>query len=394
MATQIDKATRSDAAEPLASVPLWINGQRTVVAQLAQRQRDQRRDRQGRSARCRSPNADGRRCGREGGRRGVSGVAGDAAAAPRAHPDAVPRADGAAPEGARRDRQRGARQGVPRRDGVGAARHRGGRVRRRRAAPAQGRARRIGRPRRRRALAAAAARRLRRHHAVQLPGDGAAVDVPDRAGLRQHVRAEAVGERSVGRASGWRSCCSEAGLPDGVFNVVHGDKEAVDAILHHPDIKAVSFVGSTPIAKYIYSTAAANGKRVQALGGAKNHAVVLPDADLEFTADALIGAAYGSAGERCMAISAVVAVGAAGDPLVAKLAEKAKKLKVGPSMSEGMDMGPLVTEAHRDKVRGLRRCRRRGGRDAGRRRPRAEGRRAPRAGSSSGRRSSTTSRRR
>ena len=143
---------------------------------------------------------------------------------------------------------------------------------------------------------------------------------------------------------------TEAGLPDGVFNVVHGDKDAVDAILQHPDIKAVSFVGSTPIAKYIYSTAAANGKRVQALGGAKNHAVVLPDADLEFTADALIGAGYGSAGERCMAISAVVAVGAAGDALVAKLADKAQKLKIGPGMSEGMDMGPLVTRAHRDKV--------------------------------------------
>jgi malonate-semialdehyde dehydrogenase (acetylating)/methylmalonate-semialdehyde dehydrogenase len=144
----------------------------------------------------------------------------------------------------------------------------------------------------------------------------------------------------------------EAGLPDGVFNVVHGDKEAVDAILHHPDIKAVSFVGSTPIAKYIYSTAAATGKRVQALGGAKNHAVVLPDADLDFTVDALMGAAYGSAGERCMAISAVVAVGAAGDPLVAKLAEKAKQLKIGPGSAEGMDMGPLVTSAHRDKVTG------------------------------------------
>src|SRR5438094_3870790 len=116
----------------------------------------------------------------------------------------------------------------------------------------------------------------------------------------------------------------EAGLPDGVLNIVHGDKEAVDAILKHPDIKAVSFVGSTPVARYIYSTAAANGKRVQALGGAKNHAVVLPDADLEFTADALIGAGYGSAGERCMAISAVVAVGGAGDALVGKLAEKAR----------------------------------------------------------------------
>jgi malonate-semialdehyde dehydrogenase (acetylating) / methylmalonate-semialdehyde dehydrogenase len=144
----------------------------------------------------------------------------------------------------------------------------------------------------------------------------------------------------------------EAGLPEGVFNVVHGDKEAVDAILNHPGIHAVSFVGSTPIAKYIYSTAAAKGKRVQALGGAKNHAVVLPDADLEFAADALIGAAYGSAGERCMAISAVVAVGEAGDRLVSTLAEKTKTLRIGPGTSENMDMGPLVTCAHRDKVQG------------------------------------------
>ncbi len=144
----------------------------------------------------------------------------------------------------------------------------------------------------------------------------------------------------------------EAGLPEGVFNVVHGDKEAVDAILHHPGIHAVSFVGSTPIAKYIYSTAAAAGKRVQALGGAKNHAVVLPDADLGFAADALIGAAYGSAGERCMAISAIVAVGEAGDRLVSTLAEKARTLKIGPGTGEDMDMGPLVTCAHRDKVQG------------------------------------------
>jgi malonate-semialdehyde dehydrogenase (acetylating)/methylmalonate-semialdehyde dehydrogenase len=142
----------------------------------------------------------------------------------------------------------------------------------------------------------------------------------------------------------------EAGLPDGVFNVVHGDKEAVDAILNHPAIAAVSFVGSTPIAKYIYETCAKNGKRVQALGGAKNHAVVLPDADLEFTADALIGAAYGSAGERCMAISAAVAVGAAGDPLVALLEKKAKSIRIGPGDADGMDMGPLVTREHRDKV--------------------------------------------
>jgi malonate-semialdehyde dehydrogenase (acetylating) / methylmalonate-semialdehyde dehydrogenase len=144
----------------------------------------------------------------------------------------------------------------------------------------------------------------------------------------------------------------QAGLPDGVFNVVHGDKEAVDAILNHPGIHAVSFVGSTPIAKYIYETCARNGKRVQALGGAKNHAVVLPDADLEFTADALIGAAYGSAGERCMAISAVVAVGAIGDPLVKMLADKARKIKVGPGDGEGVEMGPLVTSVHRDKVAG------------------------------------------
>ena len=148
----------------------------------------------------------------------------------------------------------------------------------------------------------------------------------------------------------------QAGLPDGVFNVVHGDKEAVDALLGHPDIKALSFVGSTPIAKYIYETAAKNGKRVQALGGAKNHAVVLPDADTEFAADALMGAAYGSAGERCMAISAVVAVGAAADPLVAKLKEKASQLRIGPGDGKvdgnEPDMGPLVTRAHRDKVAG------------------------------------------
>jgi malonate-semialdehyde dehydrogenase (acetylating)/methylmalonate-semialdehyde dehydrogenase len=149
----------------------------------------------------------------------------------------------------------------------------------------------------------------------------------------------------------------EAGLPDGVFNVVHGDKETVDAILNHPGIHAVSFVGSTPIAKYIYETCARSssphgGKRVQALGGAKNHAVVLPDADLEFAADALIGAAYGSAGERCMAISAVVAVGAAADPLVKLLKKKAEAIVIGPGDKEGVDMGPLVTAQHRDKVSG------------------------------------------
>ncbi|MBI2295601.1 MAG: CoA-acylating methylmalonate-semialdehyde dehydrogenase [Betaproteobacteria bacterium] len=144
----------------------------------------------------------------------------------------------------------------------------------------------------------------------------------------------------------------EAGLPDGVLNVVHGDKEAVDAILNHPGVNAVSFVGSTPIAKYIYETCAKNAKRVQALGGAKNHAVVLPDADLEFAADALMGAAYGSAGERCMAISAVVAVGEAAEPLVKLLKKKAEAIMVGPGEKEGVDMGPLVTRQHRDKVAG------------------------------------------
>jgi len=135
--------------------------------------------------------------------------------------------------------------------------------------------------------------------------------------------------------------------------VIPGDKEAVDALLVHPDVRAVSFVGSTPVAKYIYETAARYGKRVQALGGAKNHAVVMPDADLDFAADALTGAAYGSAGERCMAISTVVAVGAAGDVLVGKLRDKAAKIKVGPGEQEGIDMGPVITAAHRDRVRKL-----------------------------------------
>jgi malonate-semialdehyde dehydrogenase (acetylating)/methylmalonate-semialdehyde dehydrogenase len=145
----------------------------------------------------------------------------------------------------------------------------------------------------------------------------------------------------------------DAGLPDGVFNVVHGDKEAVDAILKHRDIKAVSFVGSTPIAKYIYETGTAHGKRVQALGGAKNHAVVLPDADLAFTADALIGAAYGSAGERCMAVSVVVAVGEAGDPLRDLLAERARRVAVGPGDRPESEMGPVITCAARDRIVGL-----------------------------------------
>lgn len=144
----------------------------------------------------------------------------------------------------------------------------------------------------------------------------------------------------------------EAGLPDGVFNVVNGDKEAVDVLLTHPSIQAVSFVGSTPIAEYIYSTASANGKRVQALGGAKNHLVVMPDADIDGAVSALTGAAYGSAGERCMAISVAVAVGDIADELVDKLAEKARNLKIGNGAEKGLDMGPLVTREHLAKVTG------------------------------------------
>jgi len=146
---------------------------------------------------------------------------------------------------------------------------------------------------------------------------------------------------------------AEAGVPKGVFNVVHGDKEAVDNILAHPDIKAVSFVGSTPIARYIYETGCGNGKRVQALGGAKNHMVVMPDADMEQATDALIGAGYGSAGERCMAISVAVAVGdAVADDLVERLAPRVRQLKIGPGMEPGVEMGPLVTREALDRVRG------------------------------------------
>ncbi len=143
---------------------------------------------------------------------------------------------------------------------------------------------------------------------------------------------------------------AEAGLPDGVFNVVQGDKVAVDALLAHPDVKAVSFVGSTPIARYIYEEAAKHAKRVQALGGAKNHMVVLPDADVEMAADAAVSAAYGSAGERCMAISVVVPVGRVAEPLVEAIADRLPKLRIGSGLDADSEMGPLVTEAHRDKV--------------------------------------------
>jgi malonate-semialdehyde dehydrogenase (acetylating) / methylmalonate-semialdehyde dehydrogenase len=144
----------------------------------------------------------------------------------------------------------------------------------------------------------------------------------------------------------------EAGLPEGVLNVVHGDKTAVDTLLTHPDVKAVSFVGSTPIARYVYETGTSNGKRVQALGGAKNHMIVLPDADMELAADAAVSAAYGSAGERCMAVSVVVAVGTAGDALVERMTKRIAGLTIGAGTDPESDMGPLITREHRDRVAG------------------------------------------
>jgi malonate-semialdehyde dehydrogenase (acetylating)/methylmalonate-semialdehyde dehydrogenase len=142
----------------------------------------------------------------------------------------------------------------------------------------------------------------------------------------------------------------KAGVPDGVFNVVQGDKVAVDRLLEHPDVRAISFVGSTAVARSIYETGTRNGKRVQALGGAKNHMLVLPDADLGMAADAAVSAAFGSAGERCMAVSVLVAVGAIADPLIAAIRERMAKIKVGPGMDDGNEMGPLITREHRDRV--------------------------------------------
>ncbi|MCF1426882.1 MAG: CoA-acylating methylmalonate-semialdehyde dehydrogenase [Shewanella sp.] len=159
-------------------------------------------------------------------------------------------------------------------------------------------------------------------------------------------------ERNPGPVLKIAQLLTEAGLPDGVFNVLNGDKLAVDGLLTHPDIQAVSFVGSTPVAEYIYSTASAHSKRVQALGGAKNHMLLMPDADLDSAVNALMGAAYGSAGERCMAISVVLAVGDVGDALVDKLLPKIAALKVGDGMQPDMEMGPLITRAHQDKVAG------------------------------------------
>ena len=159
-------------------------------------------------------------------------------------------------------------------------------------------------------------------------------------------------ERDPGASIRIAELLADAGLPDGVLNVVQGDRDAVEALLEHPDVAAVSFVGSTPIAEHIHRTGSANGMRVQALGGAKNHLVVMPDADLDQAADALVGAGYGSAGERCMAISVAVAVGATADPLIEKLKQRIPKLSVGDGRNPGTDIGPLITAEHRERVLG------------------------------------------
>jgi malonate-semialdehyde dehydrogenase (acetylating) / methylmalonate-semialdehyde dehydrogenase len=157
-------------------------------------------------------------------------------------------------------------------------------------------------------------------------------------------------ERDPGASLLLAELWAEAGLPDGVFTVLQGDREAVDALLTHPDVDTVSFVGSTPIARHVYETASRHGKRVQALGGAKNHMIVLPDADLDLAADAAVSAGYGSAGERCMAISVVVAVGSVGDDLVERIRTRIADLTVAPGGDPAADMGPLITAAHRDRV--------------------------------------------
>jgi malonate-semialdehyde dehydrogenase (acetylating)/methylmalonate-semialdehyde dehydrogenase len=159
-------------------------------------------------------------------------------------------------------------------------------------------------------------------------------------------------ERDPSAANFCAQLLADAGLPPGVFNVVHGDKVAVDRLLEHPKVQAISFVGSTPIAKYIYETGTRHGKRVQALGGAKNHMIVLPDADLELAADAAVSAGYGSAGERCMAISVVAAVGGAGDKLIPLIQERIAALKVGDGLDPASEMGPLINKAHLEKVTG------------------------------------------
>ena len=222
----------------------------------------------------------------------------------------------------------------------------------RRAAPDEGRVHRRRRSRHRHLFDAPAARRRRRDHAVQLPGDDPAVEARAGDRLRQRLHPQAVGARP-GVPMRLAELFVEAGGPPGILNVVNGDKDAVDAILDDPDIQAVGFVGSTPIAEYIYARGTASGKRVQCFGGAKNHMVVMPDADMDQAVDALIGAGYGAAGERCMAVSVAVPVGQkTADELVKRLIPRVESLKVGPSTDPSADFGPLVTRAHLGKVKG------------------------------------------
>ena len=287
-----------------------------------------------------------------------------------------------------RTRHRGARQDAARRDGLGAARHRGGRVRLRHPASPEGRVLGERRHAGRHAHAAPAGRRVRGHHAVQFPGDGAAVDVPDGDRLRQHLHPQAFGEGAVGLDAHGGAVQGSRACPTACSTSCTATRRRWMRSCNHPGINAVSFVGSTPIAKYIYETCAKHGKRVQALGGAKNHAVVLPDADLEFAADALIGAAYGSAGERCMAISAVVAVGAAGDPLVESAGEQSEGDQGRRRRAGRRRHGPAGHLPAPRQGRRLHRRGREGRREARARRPQAE--RAEGRASSSAPRSSTT----
>ena len=242
---------------------------------------------------------------------------------------------------------RGAREGAVRRPRRGAARDRGDRIRLRYPDPAQGRVLGAGVDRSRRLLDPPAARRHGRDHAVQLPGDGAHVDVGAGYRVREHVRLEAIREGPV-RVTLTAELLKEAGLPNGVFNVIQGDKVAVDALPEHPNIASISFVGSTPIARYVYETGTKAGKRVQALGGAKNHMIVLPDADIDMAADAAVSAGYGSAGERCMAILSSSRLVTQPIRWSARSSSGCHRSRSG-MMIRARD-GAAVTREHRDKV--------------------------------------------
>ena len=323
---------------------------------------------------------DRRRRGQGGLRRVVADLA------EPAHQGAVrlPRAGQRPRRGDRRADHRRARQGALRRARRGAARPRGRRVRLRHPEPAQGRLLRPGLHRRRHLLVPRAARRRRRHHAVQLPGHGADVDVPGRDRLRQHLRAQAQRAGPVGVDAAGRAVAARPGCPTASSTSCTATRSRSTRSSTHPDVAAVSFVGSTPIARYIHERGTANGKRVQALGGAKNHAIVLPDADLDFAADHLAAAAFGSAGERCMAISAAVAVGAAGDRIVAAVNERARAVKVGPGPRRRQRDGPGRHPRRPGADRRPDRHRGRPGRHGHRRRSRPSSCPATRTASSSG----------